>query len=378
MKKVLMVASVASMIDLFNMNNIQILQDLGYTVEVACNFQNGSITSGERVKVFKQELQERNVKYYDIPIPRSIAKVKDIYSSYSSLKKIINDNKYKLIHCHSPIGGAIARIAARRKRKLNSLKVVYTAHGFHFFKGAKYKNWIIYYPVEKILSSITDCLITINEEDFHLATNKLYAKDVRFIPGIGIDSEAFYNGYDKMKHDSSTFNLISIGQLSKRKNHEIVIRSIARMNNPLINYKIIGIGELESYLKNLVEELGLQNQVSFLGFQENVAKYLSESDCFVFPSLQEGLPVSLMEAMAIPLPVICSKIRGNTDLIENMRGGILVEPSDEEEYIKAIMMLFENRRLCYEYSKFNLWKIKEFDKNVVNKKMVDLYKDILI
>ncbi|MFR0704154.1 glycosyltransferase [Enterococcus sp.] len=181
-----------------------------------------------------------------------------------------------------------------------------------------------------------------------------------------------------MKHDSSTFNLISIGQLSKRKNHEIVIRSIARMNNSLINYKIIGIGELESYLKNLVEELGLQNQVSFLGFQENVAKYLSESDCFVFPSLQEGLPVSLMEAMAIPLPVICSKIRGNTDLIENMRGGILVDPSDEEEYIKAIMMLFENRRLCYEYSKFNLWKIKEFDKNVVNKKMVNLYEDLLV
>lgn len=377
MKKVLMVASVASMIDLFNMNNIQILQNLGCTVEVACNFQNGSITSEKRISNFKQELRKKNIKYYDIPIPRSIAKLKDIYSSYSKLKQIINDNNYKLVHCHSPIGGAIARIAAKKNRKSKNLKVIYTAHGFHFFKGSNYKNWFIYYPVEKILSRITDCLITINEEDFNLAKKKFYAKNVSFVPGIGIDSELFYKENEKVKHDSSTFNLISIGQLSKRKNHEIVIRSIAKINNRHINYTIIGIGELESYLKKLVEELNLQKQVSFIGFQENVVDYLVKSDCFIFPSLQEGLPVSLMEAMAIPLPVICSNIRGNTDLVDNLRGGVLVPPTDEEAYIHAIKLLFENPMICNEFSKFNLKKIKNFDKKVVNKKMVGLYKDFM-
>lgn len=378
MRKVLMVASVASMIDLFNMNNIKILQDMGYSVEVACNFQEGSITSQERINNFKEELESKNINYYDIPIPRSIAKIKKITESYLKLKKIINDNKYELIHCHSPIGSVISRICAIRYRK-KGLKVIYTAHGFHFYKGASIEKWLIYYPIEKILSYFTDCIITINQEDYNFSQNKMNAQNVAYIPGIGIDVKKIWS-YSIPNRDEK-FTLISVGQLSQRKNHQVVIESIAllkeRLNIDNIQYLICGLGELDSELKMLVKNLGISQNVVFLGFQENVIDYLKSADCFIFPSLQEGLPVSLMEAMAVPLPVICSKIRGNVDLIDNNKGGILVQPNDIKSISEAIEYMYVNDNIREEFRKYNFEKIKLFDTSIVNKKMFELYSFIL-
>ncbi|MBO1096420.1 glycosyltransferase family 4 protein [Enterococcus casseliflavus] len=378
MRKVLMVASVASMIDLFNMNNIKILQDMGYSVEVACNFQEGSITSQERINNFKEELESKNIKYYDIPIPRSIVKIKKITESYLKLKKIINDNKYELIHCHSPIGSVISRICAIRFRK-KGLKVIYTAHGFHFYKGASIEKWLIYYPIEKILSYFTDCIITINQEDYNFSQNKMNAQNVAYIPGIGIDVKKIWS-YSIPNRDEK-FTLISVGQLSQRKNHQVVIESLAllkeRLNIDSIQYLICGLGELDSDLKMLVENLGISQNVVFLGFQENVIDYLKSADCFIFPSLQEGLPVSLMEAMAVPLPVICSKIRGNVDLIDNNKGGILVQPNDIKRISEAIEYMYANENIREEFRKYNYEKVKLFDTSIVNEKMFELYSFIL-
>lgn len=378
MKKVLMVASVASMIDLFNMNNIQILQDLGYTVEVACNFQNGSITSSNRVNKFKEELEEKNIKYYDIPIPRNITKLKDIYISYSILKNIINENRYKLIHCHSPIGGVIARISAAKYRH-KGLKVIYTAHGFHFFKGASKEKWFIYYPIERYLSKITDCIITINEEDYNISRSKMKTKRVEYVPGIGIDVDKISSVPKSDYHGK--FNLISIGQLSHRKNHRLVIESLAllktRINIDDIQYLICGLGELENQLKDLANKLKVSENIVFLGFQENVVKYLKQADCFVFPSYQEGLPVSLMEAMAVPLPVICSNVRGNTDLIDDNKGGILIDPDDTEGMARAIELIVKDRSLREKYEEYNLDKVKKYDTSIVNQNMKEIYKTII-
>ena len=194
MKRALMLASVASMIDQFNMGNINILKEMGYQVDVACNFEFGSSTSQERVNIFRQELIQNNIKPYHLPIPRDIKKLKKMFISYNLVKKIINQNNYDIIHCHSPIGGVIARLANRNSRNKGT-KMIYTAHGFHFYKGAPLKNWLIYYPVERLLAKYTDVLIAINKEDFQSATSLLKVKRVEYLPGVGIDIDKF-NGIE--------------------------------------------------------------------------------------------------------------------------------------------------------------------------------------
>lgn len=379
MKKVLIVSSVASMIDLFNMNNISILQKMGCHVDIACNFDDGNITSSERIKEFKEILDSKNINFFNIPIPRNITSIRKILISYELLYNIIKNNKYDMVHCHSPIGGVITRIATKKYNSIEEkrLNVIYTAHGFHFYKGAKLRNWLLFYPIEKFLSRHTDCLITINGEDYRLAKSKMKAKNVEYLPGIGINTKSLEKKHIINSPNEENFTLVSIGQLSQRKNHEIIIKSLAEIKDPTIFYNIIGIGELELYLKKLVEELELNNQIKFLGFQKNVSQFLTKSDCFVFPSIQEGLPVSLMEAMATPLPVICSKIRGNVDLIDNNLGGFLIENGDINEYIFAIKKLKEDYKLRVEFSEYNRKKIKKYDVDVIDSLMEKIYRKYL-
>ena len=187
MKKALILASVASMIDQFNMDNIRLLQDMDYKVDVVANFDFGSTSTRERVKEFKQELIEESIDVYNVPIPRSIFDIKGVWKSYKFVKELCKKQNYKMIHCHSPIGGVIVRLAARKSRK-NGTKVIYTAHGFHFFKGAPLKNWI-YYPVEWVCSWMTDILITINKGDYNFAKKHMHSKQIEYIPGVGVDTE---------------------------------------------------------------------------------------------------------------------------------------------------------------------------------------------
>lgn len=177
-----MLASVASMIDQFNMKNISLLKELGYGVDVACNFEIGSTSSQERVLVFKEELKELGVGVIHLPIPRKISAIGDIYKSYKMVKKLVEKEEYQIVHCHSPIGGVITRLACRKQRK-KGLKVIYTAHGFHFFSGAPWKNWLVFYPIEKWMARYTDVLITICKEDFNRARSKMQAKKLYILQG---------------------------------------------------------------------------------------------------------------------------------------------------------------------------------------------------
>lgn len=188
-KKALMTASVASMIDLFNMDNIRLLQSLGYEVHVASNFAFGSITSQQRVDEFQVELEQAGIKTFQVPIPRSIFDIRNIIVSYRIMSRLCENEKYELMHTQSPIGGVVARMAAAQHRK-QGLKVIYTAHGFHFFQGASFKNWLLFYPIEKFFSRYTDVLITINQEDYSRA-KKFSAGEVVYVPGIGVDIKRF-------------------------------------------------------------------------------------------------------------------------------------------------------------------------------------------
>ena len=364
------------MIDLFNADNIRILQSLGYAVDVATNFEEGSITSQERVNEYREELKKKNIGTFQIPIPRAISKIRNIVKSYKLVKRLVEENKYQIVHCHSPIGGVICRLACRKARKTGT-RVIYTAHGFHFFKGASKAAWLIYYPIEKWCSWYTDVLITINQEDFCNA-KKMYAKQVEYVPGIGVHTEEIKNAaVDRTQmrlsfgFSDDDFVFMSAGQISIRKNHEVIIRALAKINNEKVKYLIVGFGEEQERLKNLVAELDLKNRVVFAGYRKDVKEILHSVDAFAFPSLQEGLPVALMEAMAAGLPVVCSRIRGNIDLIENGKGGYLYDCHDVNGFADGMKQIVSGKAAGM--SAVNYDVIKNFDVEKVCEKMKVVY-----
>ena len=372
-EKVLIVASVASMIDQFNMPNIRLLQEMGYEVHVACNFEKGNSCSLEKIQTLKKLLENIEVKYYQINFERNILKIFSNFSAYKEVKKILEKNKYRFLHCHSPIGGVIGRIAGY----LTQTKVIYTAHGFHFFKGAPLLNWLLYYPIEKYLSRYTEILITINKEDYERAKT-FYAKKVEYIPGVGIDVEKIKNiKIDKEQKrkelglSKDSIVLLSVGELNKNKNHSIVIKALAKLNNPNIHYLICGQGNLKEYLEKLIKKLKLENNVKLLGFRKDIYEIYKISDIFVFPSKREGLSVALMEAIVCELPIICSDIRGNRDIVENEKNGILIKK--EKNYNLKLILNKILKKKKNSIKIFNESIIKKINIKVINKIMKKIY-----
>ena len=379
-KKALQLASVASMIDLFNTDNIRILHSLGFVVDVAANFEEGSITSQERVDEYCEELKKQGISVFQVPIPRSISKISNILRSYKIVKKLVEQNHYQIVHCHSPIGGVICRLACRKARKNYGTKVIYTAHGFHFFKGASKTAWMIYYPIEKWCSKYTDVLITINQEDYQNA-KKMRAGKVVYIPGIGVNSEEIRNTIvdrnvirKEFGFSDTDFVFMSTGQISIRKNHELVIRALSKISDEKVKYLIVGFGEEEERLKRIVMDLQLNERVVFAGYRGDVKELLHAVDAFAFPSLQEGLPVALMEAMAAGLPVVASRIRGNVDLIEDGKGGFLYNSDDIDGFAQGMQRIYTND--ISNMRNTNINTIKGFDTNNVNMKMTELYSSL--
>jgi glycosyltransferase involved in cell wall biosynthesis len=362
MKTALVITSVASMVDQFLFSNLELFQSMGYEVHVACNFEKGSSCSDERILELKNNLSQRNILYHQINFAREVTKISENIRAYQEVCKLVSEYQYDFIHCHSPIGGVVTRIACRKMRK-HGTSVIYTAHGFHFFKGAPIKNWILYYPIERVCSRWTDVLITINQEDYTFAKRKMKAKKVEYIPGIGIDVERISHidvdrtaKRSELDIPNEAILLLSVGELNKNKNHETVIRAIANMD---VYYIIAGKGDLDEHLRLTIEELGLTNRVKLLGFRKDILELCKTADVFVFPSFREGLSVSVMEAMASGLPIVCSRIRGNTDLVDE-NGGELFDPYSVEDCARAITQLVQSN--SKDKGIYNLNKVVNFSK----------------
>lgn len=365
--RVLMTATVPSMIGQFNMNNIKALIDMGYEVDVACDFTDTSVWPVERIQKFKKQMVEMNVKCIQLDFSRSPFKLNRHWQSYKEIVKLINERDYAFIHTHTPISSAVVRLAAHK----TDTKVIYTAHGFHFYDGAPLKNWLIFYPVEKFLSRYTDMLITINKEDYKRATEKFHAKKTVYIPGVGVDVEKFaprQSGRDKIRTEfalkDTDLMLLSVGELNENKNHTSVIKAIAGMG---ITYVIVGKGNKEVVLKALAEDNNVDLRLT--GFRSDVADFYDAADAYILPSIREGLNVSLMEAMASGLPVVCGKIRGNVDLVDDEH--CLFEPLDTEGIKSAVAYELENRE---KLGKQNLEKIKALNLKTVEKLMAEIYR----
>ncbi|MCR0265378.1 glycosyltransferase [[Clostridium] innocuum] len=378
MKKALIYASVASMIQQFNMNNIILLQDMGYEVDVACNFELGSTISNDKIEQLKRNLMRINVKYFHLPIPRKVTMLKDLWLAYTQSKKLMNREGYDLIHCHSPIGGLICREANKHSCYYNHTKIIYTAHGFHFYKkNSPLKNFI-FRNIEKHAARYTNILITINREDYEAAKKfklKQYGK-VKYIPGVGIDID-YINSVKGDKQSLclelnisvTSILLLSVGELNTNKNHKIIIEALPKL--PVdVHYLICGIGPLKDYYEKLAKNLGVTNRLHFLGYRNDVIRIMKSCDIFVFPSLREGLSVSLMEALACGMTCIASEIRGNNDLIISNENGFLISGTDSSSWVDRLCLCIKKDTI-----KIKQKDMKEFSTKDIEMRMKDIYKE---
>lgn len=388
MKKVLLVTTVSGFIPQFELNNVRILQNMGYEVHYAANYHTPSYGNDNH------RLDGIGIVRHQIDFVRSPFKAQNL-TVYRQLSHLMKQEHFDLVHCHTPMGGVMARLTAHAT---HTAPVVYTAHGFHFYHGAPLLNWLCYYPMERFLSLFTDQQICINQEDYELARKNFHAKHVDYIPGVGIDLTCipdFTNAEIQQKKESlglptDKIIILSSGEMIKRKNHETAIRAIAKLPEQYpIHYIICGHGKLNEYLHQLVQTLHLENKVTFLGYREDMLEILQIADLFLFPSYQEGLPMSLLEAMASGLPILCSDIRGSRDLMgpvlkelpnyKQCAGGIMIKQADNTKgYVQALQQLLDSASTLKDLGQQNALRSKDFSLQTVSHIMQGIYQRLLL
>ena len=374
-RKVLIVATVTKKhINVFHLPVLKWFQEQGWKTYVAAN--NDFDPEEEASVPYSNE-------YRVLPFSRHPFS-KDNVSAYRQLKKWIDEEQFDLIHCHTPVAGIIARLAARKARK-NGCKVFYTAHGFHFFKGAPLRNWLLFYPAERFCARFTDVLLTVNQEDFSRA-KQFHAKRIEHINGVGVDVFAYKNSTspDVKKEflatlgiDYPMLKIVSVGELNANKNQSCIIRALAKARNKNICYLLCGCGPMQHTLQALAKELGVADRVRFLGFRKDVPFVLSVADVFAFPSKREGLPVSVIEAMAAGLPVICSDVRGNRELILNNINGYVCRCDDVDQFTTAIDFLAENAELRVAIGEKNMCDATRYSESEVMRCLTRIYQEVV-
>ena len=388
-KRVMLIANSASMIDHFNRDNINILKNMGYNVTVAANFKDGNSSSKERVEEFEKELNSNNIDIVHLPIPRNVTQLFKMFKSVTMIKNYLKDNPCELVHTQTPFGGVAGRLAAKGFRKSHGTKVIYFVHGFHFFKGAALKNYLIYYNIEKHLAKYTDCLITLNQEDFKTASKKFKKTHVEYVPGVGVDTTAI-NILDvdrkskckelKIPHNKKI--VMTMAELIPRKNVEGTINAFAAAENEDAILLICGKGKEQRKLKDLAKDLGVKDKVFFAGYRTDILEICRISDIFLFTSRQEGLPVAVMQAMAAGLPVIASDIRGNRDLLapdkDSRSKDYLVDVDDTASFTEKLNYLLKKEKECKKLGDVNVANCRKyFDIELVHDRMTEIYEEML-
>ncbi len=376
MKKVLFVATVASHIRSFHIPYLKMLKENGYKTYVYANWN----IEGEKKLDYVDEIIDSNIQ-------RNPCSLKNI-SAIKDLKRIIDKEKFDLIHCHTPMGSVVARLASVKSRKNYDTKVIYTAHGFHFYKGASIKNWLLFYPVEWYLSKYTDTLITINNEDYELAQKKFSkrCKDIRYVPGVGIDKKKFSlivknsdkNNYKKSLGLKSDDIIIScVARLDNNKNQSFLIECMREIvtKNSKIHLLLAGRDELEGKYQNLVNKYNLNQNVHFLGNIDDIPLLLNVTSIVVSASQREGLGMNLLESIICNVPVLASHNRGHDSIIIDGNNGYFY--CDKLDFINKVFLILEKSKNEFN----NIDKtIDKFEINNTLKLMANVYglqKDML-
>ncbi|MFE0441027.1 glycosyltransferase [Aerococcus sp. NPDC058936] len=351
--KVLLVATVSTTINTFLIPHIKKIREQGHKVDIACNITDN----------LDSELVELIDNVYDIPFQRTIFN-KGNYDAYKKVNKIFKSNNYDYFITNTAIASAITRLAGIKYKK--NLKSIYICHGFNFCKGSSLSSWIKFYPIEAILGKFTNHIITINQEDFERA--KKFNKSVFKVHGVGVDTSKYKNPNadivknlkDEFKSDSEDKLIISVGELSVRKNHIAIIKAISEIKNDKLRYIICGTGPLQEKLQNYIDSKDLQNKITLLGFRKDISELLKISDMFAFPSLSEGLGMAGIEAMAAGVPLLTSDRHGIKEYAIHDITAYTADPSDIESIKIGINKILFNSQYTQMLSANGIKKSEEF------------------
>ncbi|MCL2197363.1 MAG: glycosyltransferase [Defluviitaleaceae bacterium] len=342
-KKFLLVATVVKLhVSAFYLPQLKWLKEMGYEVHVAA-FND----TGEDKCVI-----ENCDRFFDMPFSRSPFGVGN-FRAYFKLKKLIDENSYDIVACSTPTASMVGRLAARGARRCGT-KVVYHAHGFHFYNGAPLANWLLYYPAERFLARFTDMIITLNNEDtrraaaFNAPVKNSLGPGVNFerVTASGVSKAALR---EELGIPEGGIFVLSFGELNKNKNHMVILRAISRILDAY--YVICGEGKLREKLKYESERLGCADRLILAGYRGNIGDFLNAADIFAFPSIREGIGQSSIEAMAVGLPLVTSRARGVTEYAIEGETALLCDHNDVEGFAKNIVRLIEDKSLRDRLSK---------------------------
>lgn len=349
----------------------QIMMEMGFDVGIAANLSE-----------IESKLKHSKITYHHIDLERNTFSLKNL-TAYKQLLNVIFDEEYNAIHCNSPTGGLLGRLCGK---KAKVKKIIYTAHGFHFYNGAPLINNTLFKWAERWLAHYTDAIITINKEDFE-AAQKFKLRNggkVYYVPGVGIDTSQTDSAVSKRDELLKELGLndpvvlfISVGELNRNKNHGTVFEALRKIKNQNIHYLVCGIGSEKERLIEIAENYGIKNNIHFLGYRTDVYQLLKSCDVFIQSSYREGLSRSIMEAMSAGLPCVVSKIRGNVDLIKEGEGGFLCKPDDSECFAHSINKLSKDTELRKRMGTSNLKTIQKFDIENVRIQMKEIYESVL-
>ncbi|MDW7761966.1 MAG: glycosyltransferase family 4 protein [Acidobacteriota bacterium] len=368
MKKVLYIATSDVHIRTFHLPFLKWLKENGCIIHLAAE-KRGDVVFDDIDQVFY------------MPFPRSPLN-RVYFSTYNKLKMIIDQECYDLVHCHTPLPSFIGRLAARSSRKKGT-KVLYTVHGFHFFKGAPLKNWLIYYPAEWFMSFFTDAIITMNSEDFSYINEKMPHKKTYIIPGMGVDPKKFHPFTEeekiacrkKLGFDPKSVILLYVAEFIPRKNHELIIPAIKKTitKNPNVKVIFAGKGPLIEKIKKLAVNVGLDKDIEFLGFRDDIPELTGISDIGISASRHEGLPISLLQEMFCGLPVVAPIERGHNELIADKENGFLYPQNDHISLAIALQKLIDDPELRVQMGKKSLKRARLFSIENSLKAMAEIY-----
>lgn len=316
-----------------------------------------------------------------VPFARSPFKLKQNLKAYAELKRLLERENYDLVHCHTPVGGVVTRLAVKHAKLEKKPKVFYTGHGFHFYKGAPWINWLLYYPIEKWLARSTDVIITINSEDRDRAERKFKTGRVVQIPGVGVDLLKFRPGNEQEKLElrqknglgKDDFVLVYGGEINKNKDQEFIIDnlSVLRAEAPQIKVLFAGVGPEQKRLEAKIQKLGLSETVKFLGYRNDIAELYRLADVAVSASRREGLGLNLVEGMASGLPIVARNNRGHREIVVSEKEGALFE--NGAEFRKAVLELYHDPKKRTEIGKHNVEAAKKFSLEKPRQQMTELY-----
>ena len=368
MKKVLYVTTVSRTINAFLIPHINMLLDNGYEVHCACSID----------KPVDKELQRRGVKIFEVPFSRNPLGIGNI-KAFIKLEELQRINDYDIVHVHTPIAAIYGRLL---KLNFPSLRIIYTAHGYHFLKGGSKLGWIIYYPIEKIMAKFTDVTININKEDYEITKEKLKHKKCYLLNGVGLDLDKYKKLSSKEIQEKrkefgikdKDFVVLMIAEINKNKNHIQLINAMDILKDKYPNIKVlcIGDGTLKESLEKQIILRNLQNNIFMLGYRLDVNKFINISDIGILLSRREGLPRNIMEFMACGRKVIATDIRGCRDIVCNYNVGTLVKVGDYEETARAIEKYYILNDKSFEVSE----EIRKYDIDSINSELLKIYEDV--